>query len=217
VRSGPWRPADEGRHLGEEEEWTFTFWARDGSMGGLVLVRLRPAERVVWYWSALARAGAPLVHVADWDVPLPATGLTLRSHAFWAEHICEAPFEQWTVANETYAVALDDPSDALGRAYGDAVPVAFDLEWYATEEPQVIPDGYEQAGEVHAVVELASGPVAFDAAPAHRTHRWTERLGPWFAGAALAHLAPRAPVQLPDGTLLDLVLTSDGWRRRVPR
>ena len=80
----------------------------------------------------LARTGEPLLHVTDWEVPLPAAGLALRSHGLWADHICEAPFEQWTVANETYAVALDDPADALDRAYGTAAALAFDVEWYAS-------------------------------------------------------------------------------------
>ena len=43
-----------------------------------------------------------------------------KAQAMWAEHVCEAPFEQWTLGNETYAVALDDPDEGLGRAYGDA-------------------------------------------------------------------------------------------------
>ena len=44
--------------------------------------------------------------------------LLVKAHGLWAEHMCDAPMEQWTVANETYAAALDDPDDALGRAYG---------------------------------------------------------------------------------------------------
>ena len=45
-------------------------------------------------------------------------------------------FEQWTVANEAYAVALDHPDDALGRAHGRPAPVAFDIEWYAEAAPE---------------------------------------------------------------------------------
>jgi hypothetical protein len=53
--------------------------------------------------------------------------------------------------------------------------------------------------------------------PAGRTHRWGEALPPLPVAPALAHLGPRAPVRLPDGTVIDLVLTSDGWRSRGAR
>ena len=56
----------------------------------------------------------------------------VKAPGLWAEHTFDAPMQQWTVANETYATALDDPDDALGRAYGVPTAVAFDLEWYAT-------------------------------------------------------------------------------------
>ena len=56
----------------------------------------------------------------------------VKAPGLWAEHTCDAPMQQWTVANETYATALDDPDDALGRAYGVPTAMAFDLEWYAT-------------------------------------------------------------------------------------
>ena len=85
-----------------------------------------------WYWAALVGAGAPLLHVAEWDVPPRARSVPRQGAGLWAEHSCDAPMEQWTIANETYAAALDDPDEALGRAYGVPTAVAFDLEWYAT-------------------------------------------------------------------------------------
>jgi len=216
--TSPWAAADELRHSGAAaEEWTFSFWTGDGSAGGLVLLRLLPASRTCWYWSALVRAGHPLLHVNDWEAPLPRVGLTVRSNGLWADHVCEAPFEQWTVANETYAVALDDPADALGRAFGTSAPMAFDLEWYAVAPLTVVGDGYEQQGEVHGVVELGGGALELQAAPAHRTHRWAGALAPWTLAPAVAHLGRRAVVRLPDGAIVDLVLTADGWRSRVPR
>jgi len=223
--------ADEGRHPDAAlEEWTFCFWTDDGSAGGLVFLRQVRAVRRTWYWSALVRAGEPLLHVSDWEAPLPAAGIGLRSNALWADNICEAPFEQWTVANEAYAVALDDPADALDRAFGTSTPIAFDLEWYAAGPAVDLVDdvaadrsanpsgqfaaGYRQEGRVHGVVELAGGPLVLDDVPAHRTHRWgTTLAAPAFA-PAVAHLGLRAPVRLPDGTELDLVLTPDGWRQR---
>ena len=216
--TSPWAAADELRHADAgAEEWTFSFWTADGSAGGLVLLRLLPAARTCWYWAALVRAGQPLLHVNDWEAPLPRVGLAVRSEGLWADHVCEAPYEQWTVANETYAVALDDPADALGRAFGISAPMAFDLEWYAASAPTAVGDGYEQQGEVHGVVELGGGALELQAAPAHRTHRWADALAPWSPEPAMAHLGLRAVARVPDGTVVDLVLTADGWRSRVPR
>ena len=151
--------------------------------------------RRCWYWSALSRPGAPLLHLVDWEVPLPrpGAGLTVRSAGLWADHVCEAPFQQWTVANEAYAVALDDPEDALGRAYGVATPIALDVEWYAAGPASAVPGGYEQRGEVHGVVELGDGPLELDGLPAHRTHRWGDDLTMPSAAPAVAHLGLRAP------------------------
>ena len=56
----------------------------------------------------------------------------VKGEALWAEHHCDAAMQQWSIGNETYASAIDDPDEALGRAYGDPTPIAFDLEWYAT-------------------------------------------------------------------------------------
>ena len=53
----------------------------------------------------------------------------------WAEHHCVAPLEQWSLGNEAYFVALDEPSAALDRAYGRPTPTAMDLEWYAIDAP----------------------------------------------------------------------------------
>ena len=157
--------------------------------------------------------------MADLDVPLPSRGLTVRATGLWAEHSCEQPFVQWTVANETYAVALDDPDDALGRAYGRQQPIACDVEWYAARDPEPIPSGYVQAGEVHGVIELASGPVSVEM-PARRGHCWGEH--DWAAaGGDPPVRGGRAPVRLDvDGlaVALEQVVTADGWRRWwIPR
>jgi hypothetical protein len=213
----PFAAADERVHAGSvHEEWTFDFWTPDGSLGGVLGYRLVGASGA-WYWWALARRGAPLLHVTEWSIPRRSDPMLAKAQAMWAELVCEAPFEQWTVGNETYAVALDDPQDGLGRAYGEAVPIASDLEWYATGEAVAIDGGYEQAGVVHGVIELVAGRVELDDLPAHRTHRWSSGpapLTPLDVPLALAHLGLRAPFRFPEGTVLDLVLGPDGWRRR---
>jgi hypothetical protein len=169
-------PLDEDRHSPDADPWwsetyVFDLWSRDGSVGAFTWLTLLPVQRRAWYWCALARDGLPLLHVADIDLPLPTVGLRVRTTGLWADHQCEAPFEQWTVRNECHAVALDDPADALGRAYGTAAPIAIDLEWYAAGPPSATPGGYSQAGEGHAVIEVVGGPLEVVGGAA-RSHTW---------------------------------------------
>jgi hypothetical protein len=213
----------EGRHDDAVvEEWLFTCWMPPdahepiGVVSGYRILRKGRAA-TSWYWAAVARPGEPLLHVADWHVPPRPDPLLVKGDGLWAEHVCDAPMEQWTVSNETYATALDDPDDALGRAYGTPTAVAFDLEWYATAAPSPVPDGYEQAGVVHGDIELAGGAgLHLDEAPAHRWHRWADELGPVVLPPAFAHTGVRAPFAFPDGTVADWALTPDGWRS-LPR
>jgi len=212
VAAGP-LPGDERRHPDAPvEEWLFTCWTADATVGIVSGYRIVSASRG-WYWAALARAGRPLLHVAEWDVPLRSDPLLVKAAGLWAEHICDDPFRQWTVGNETYASALDDPADGLGRAYGTPTAIAFDLEWYASSDPAEIGGGYEQAGEVHGVVEFGAEPALhLEAVPAWRAHRWGLGLAPVHLAPALAHVGLRAAFAFPDGTVTDWVLTADGWR-----
>ena len=223
----------DGRHVDAAvEEWVFAAWAPDGTLG--VISGHRLVGRTAWYWAALARKGRALLHITDFDVPVRrADPFIVKGEAMWAEHTRESPMEQWTVGNETYAASLDDPDDALGRAYGDPTPIAFDLEWYAAGGPVGLdpsPDlssGYEQAGVVHGSIEILGEPtVELTEVPAARWHRWTtaldgatagRELGPLLLPEAVAHTGIRAPFMFPDGNSSDLVLTRSGWRRRGRR
>ena len=216
--ASPW---SDGRHPGAIEEWVFGAWLPDASMG--VISGHRIVGPRAWYWAAVARSGRPLLHVADFEVPVRSDPFIVKGEAMWAEHVRDAPMEQWSVGNETYASALDDPADALGRAYGVPTPIAFDLEWYATEGPTAVSDGYEQNGVVHGVIEILGEPtIEVSEIPAHRWHRWTatdggSALGPLPVSVAAAHGGARAPFAFPDGTVIDLVVTPSGWRRRPAR
>jgi hypothetical protein len=196
------------------EEWVFTCWSDDPSVG--VVAGHRLLGRRAWYWAALARAGEPLLHVTEWEVSVRSDPFIVKAHGLWAEHVCDAPMEQWTVANETYATALDDPADALGRAYGTPSPIALDLEWYATGAPRARRDGYEQQGVVHGTIELAAGPLHLTEAAGRRWHRWGDELAVLELPDAYAHTGLRAPFAFPDGTYADWVLTPDGWRSLRP-
>ena len=213
---------DDGPHADAgAEEWVFTAWLPDGSAGLVSGYRTHGGDGrrdLGWYWAALGRRGHPLLHVTEWEVAARPDPLLVKAHGLWAEHVCDAPMEQWTIANETYAAALDDPDEALGRAYGMPSAVAFDLEWYAAGPPVTLPagDGYEQVGVVHGIVELPEGALRLTEAPSRRWHRWAPHLGPLVVPEAYAHAGLRAPFAFPDGTVADWVLTPDGWRARAP-
>ncbi|MDQ3470209.1 MAG: hypothetical protein M3487_10670 [Actinomycetota bacterium] len=212
---GGFADGDDVRHDGAAvEEWVFTCWAADGSLGAVSAHRV--IDRTAWYWAALVRPGEPLLHVTEWDITVRADPSVLKAHGLWAEHICDAPMQQWTITNECFAIALDDPDDALGQAYGTPTAVAFDLEWYATASPTPHDGGYAQEGVVHGLVELPGERLTVAEIPARRWHRWGDSLGPLALPAAYAHTGLRAPVALPDGSVLDWVLSPDGWRDRAP-
>ena len=118
------------------------------------------------------------------------------------------------MANEAYAVALDDPADALGRALGVVTPVAFDLEWYATAAPEPTGDGYVQEGSVDGVIELATGPVEIVAAHSRRAHRWGVLEAAPHGEAVTLPAGAWVPFPLvgPDGPeVLDRVVGPGGW------
>jgi hypothetical protein len=207
-QDGSFNDADEGVHPDSAcEEFTFTFWSASGNIGGYTSLIL--AGRHLTYALALVRAGHPLLHVNDESLPPLRSfdDLLVKGEGMWAEHICESPFEQWTVTNETFASALDDPNDAYGRAYGTPTAIAFDLEWYATAGPIEIEGGYAQAGEVHAVIEL--GTSAIEAVfVGSRTHRWKPFT---WSSAPVGEEGLRAPVSLA-GEPLNRMLTKQGWQ-----
>lgn len=214
-------PSDEFPHRGmANEEWVFTTWSPDARIG--VISGHRLLGRRAWYWAAVALADGRVLHVAEFDVRVRgADPFIVKAEQLWAEHTCDAPLAQWTIGNETYAAALDDPDEALGRAYGEPLPIAFDLEWYAiggpiASEEQGNASGYVQRGVVHGVVEVSGRPgLEFVEAPAHRWHRWSDGpLGQPPLATARAHTGARAPFVFPDGQEVDLVLTTSGWRRR---
>lgn len=155
------------------------------------------------------------MHVVEFDIPRRADPMIAKAEAMWAEYTCESPMEQWTIGNETHAVELDDPEEALGRVRGTLVPMASDLEWYATDPVRPIADGYRQRGVLLGDVETVDGPVEIAECAAVRTHRWstgTLPVDPF--DVVLAHLEARMPFRFPDGSVLDLVATPEGWARR---
>ena len=197
------------------EEWTFSWWSVDASLAGFTMYRLFGRRRA-WYCWGLSRSDEPLVQVVECGITPRSDPMIAKAEAFWAEYTCESPFEQWTVGNETYAVELDDPAEGLGRAYGEAVPIASDLEWYATERAVTIPFGYSQTGVLMGDIETVKGVLTVPEMRSVRTHRWTAgtALPTLFDSAGVAHLGRRVTFRFEDETVLDLVLTPEGWKRR---
>jgi hypothetical protein len=214
---------DGRHHEAAVEEWVFATWTSDAKLG--VISGHRLVGRTAWYWAALARKNRPLLHITDFEVPVRNVDpFIVKGEQLWAEHTRDAPMEQWTVGNETYASSLENPDDALGRAYGAPTPVAFDLEWYAVGAATEMAAsgsevGYEQRGVVHGQIEIhGEDSVVLGEVPAHRWHRWTVdpggSFGPLALPEAIAHTAVRAPFAFPNGSISDLVLTPTGWNQR---
>src|SRR5687768_10883115 len=127
-------PSDEHAHPpGDErlwgESWYLDFTNREGTLGGYVRLGLYPGLGVAWYWACLVGEGRPLVLVVDHELPIPGSSLEVRAEGLWCDHICETPFEHWTLGLEAFGVALDDPADAYRDLRGERMALGFDLEW----------------------------------------------------------------------------------------
>lgn len=146
----------------------------------------------------------------------PRSPMILKADGFWAEFVCESAFDQWTIGNETHAVELDDAHEALGRAFGQVVPMASDLEWYATSAPKLMADGYRQDGVIVGDIETAEGVVKIAEMHSVRTHRWASAgsLPSVWNAAPPAHWPAWLAFRFETGRVHDLVLTPDGWAER---
>jgi hypothetical protein len=211
-----WSADDELRHAPSDdvtwrEEWAFWFWSDDGHTGGYTGVTSCRRGLQSWYWAALITPEVPLLYLCDLDAPaLRGTpSLVVKAEGLWADHDCEAPFEQWTVTNEGTAVILEDADEVFGRGLGTQSPMAFDIEWYAEAAPQAIPGGYEQVGTVNAVIERDCGDL-HGQFRSRRTHRW----GHWSWGTDDSQPGHRAPLFV-GGRRIERQLDARGWREWV--
>lgn len=156
-----------------EESWYFDFASAE--VGAFVRLGLFPNLSVAWYWGYLVRRGEPLVVARHHEAALPrGEVLELREDGLWAALYCETPHEHWTAGLEAFAVALDDPDDALRGEWGDRVALGFDLEWeavgaVASAEPMDYAQPCLVSGEILVGAERLEV-----AGPGHRRHRWGE-------------------------------------------
>lgn len=175
-------PADEAGHpAGEDglwnESWYFDFAADDGAVGGYARLGLCPALGVAWWWGCLVRAGQPLLAIRHHEVDLPrGDTLEIRADGLWAALHCETPLDHWTVGMETFAVALDDPLDALGDERGQPTPLGFDLEWETAGPGYAYPGvtRYELSCRVTGEVLVGTDRLVVDGW-GQRDHSWGPR------------------------------------------
>ncbi|MSV80520.1 MAG: hypothetical protein F2681_11520 [Actinobacteria bacterium] len=166
---------DELEHHGAAAEaWWWWGQSADATVGLFVGLHVR-GQRFD-YRAGLWRRGQPFVYIEELGGTGRRAGLELKPPEMWADHMCDVPFGQWSVGNEAHGVLLDDPCDAVVRPYGTPVPVTFDIEWYAAGEAYSVQHGYEQAGEIDAVIELTEGDLRVQG-PGRRLHVWGE--GSW--------------------------------------
>ena len=205
------------------EEFSFSWWSVENGIAGYTSYRLVNPARA-WYCWALWRDDRPTLHVTEFDIARRANPMIAKAPSSWAEYVCDAPDEQWSMGNETYAVELDDIADAYvrddGLVFGRVVPIASDLEWYATDPARDIDGGRTRLGVVTGDVETDEGKITLPEMRGVFTHRWshTGELSLWPADqfsstAVTAHLGPRLAFRFPDARILHLTLAPDGWRR----
>jgi hypothetical protein len=183
VTEGVIASADEGRHEPGPEElwgesWYFDFFDDAGTVGGWIRLGLYPNLRVAWYHAFVVGPSRRIVALSDLEVPLPtAPGLEIRTHGLWADHTCETALEHWTVGNEAFGLAVDDPSELYAEVpVGDRVPLGFDLEWETEGSPYhyVATTRYEIPCRVHGEVLVGDEQLAIDGY-GQRDHSWGVR------------------------------------------
>ena len=214
-------PDDELRHPDAAVE-TWWWWGSGtvtgvGTVGLFVGFELR--GRRFDYWAGLVREDEPYLYVEELEGVGLRAGLEIKPSEMWADHVCDVPFRQWSVGNEAHGVLLDDPTEAWRTARGQPVPVTFDIEWYATSDPEPLGDlaagagGYRHVGEIDAHVELLEG-LLHVVGPAERVHTWGAAHLPTSFAMPTDLRGLRAPYRRSDGGLVDQVLTVAGGRPR---
>ena len=205
--------ADELRHpwngVGADVE-AWWWWGHSVAADAGVFVGLELRGRRFDYWAGVVRAGDPYLYIEELNGTGLRAGLEIKPPEMWADHQCDVPFRQWSLGNEAHGVLLDDPNEALRRAYGIPVAVTFDIEWFSEVDAAPIAGGYEQVGEVDARIELAEGVLAVNG-PAHRVHVWGMPYSPPPMAMNATDDGLRAPYRLHGGGKIIQRLTDRGW------
>jgi hypothetical protein len=205
--------ADELRHEDVAvEAWWWWGWTPDTEVGLFVGLELR--GRRFDYWAGLVRTGEPYLYIEELDSTGLRAGLEIKPPEMWAGHTCDEPFRQWSLGNEAHGVLIDDPLDVLQRPFGVPAPVTFDVEWYAAGEPEALPHGYQQSGEIDAEIELSDGVLALEGF-GHRVHVWGVPYRPDSLAMPSGDGVLTAPYRRHDRQHVVQVLTRGGWLART--
>lgn len=185
-------PANEGRHLPDDdrywnESWYLDFASDDGRLGGYVRTGLYPNLGVCWYWACVVGEGRPLVTIIDHSVAIPAApALAVRSDGLWTDYVVETPWRHVSLGLEGFGVALEDPAATYGSGApdglrGERTALGFELDWETEGEPYPFPLGitrYEIPCRVHGEILVGDERIEFDGS-GQRDHSWGVR--DWWA------------------------------------
>jgi hypothetical protein len=135
-------------------------------------VGIHPHRGHASFLASVLELGALPIVIAEHEVPLPGVGWEIRASGLWADHICETALDHWSYGLEAFALAVDEPEELLGRAFGDRVPLGWELEFEASEPATAVgASGYSQAGRAHGLLLSADGARSIDGV-AVRSHWW---------------------------------------------
>jgi hypothetical protein len=137
--------------------------AAEHDLAGWVEFRWWPHRRMATYACAIVAPQRRLIVAVDDELSMstPTRSLEFRHTGMWAQHVCETPWEHWTVGLEAFGTEVDDAAQALSApAWGTPTPLGLDLEWEALGPPSGPEHDLEQHCEVHG--EVLVGSEAFD-------------------------------------------------------
>ncbi len=156
------------------EHFAFDFVDDDGAVAGALQLTFFGGVQPAVFSACLVRPGRRLLALVDDELAAPRR-LEVRASGLWVDIECLVPFDHVTVGLEAFAMELEDPSEALGRMWGERVPFGLDLEWDTVgsitswSEPQSA--RYDIACRVHGDVLVGDERIEFDGFGSRR-HLW---------------------------------------------
>lgn len=168
---------DEGEHpIGEDRQWLeahrLDVFCSDARAALSLMVVKHPGLGRASFVAAYLREDLQPIVLSELDIALPSDRWEIRASGLWADHTCETPLDHWSYGLEAFALAIDDPSELLGAARGDRVPLGWELEFEASQEAVWLGrECYQQVGAAHGIVLTEDGETTLEGA-ALRTHWW---------------------------------------------
>lgn len=119
-----------------------------------LLIAKYPARGHATFHAAMLRLDDDPVVVVEFEIPLPSRGWEIRASGLWADHVCETPMDHWSYGLEAFGLSIDNPTELLGAALGDRVPLGWELEFEARAPAHFTGSAsrYGQIGSVHGLL-----------------------------------------------------------------